>query len=278
MYKWIQGTALNTKGRAIIYGSLFDNASRALADRSYWELPSFLVLANRETQGLLHTLHSADAIQKAGVSGDSFKLAHASSVKKLHAFAEQRGLRSIPFLPSYIVELPCQTEEVLPITPHEDVIYVGSFHNPLGLHQAIHAAATLYQTELAETLMRTGRLELEIQKIPHTFAVTSCSDLPEETPFIPYLFNRFLYPLIETSSSNFSAERMLLQEELKAFGKGTHLEESLCELGSAFVAPSCRPGHVKEFQAAHCALVNHIYNEAYEEAAEAQRLIDTMRV
>lgn len=278
MYQWIRGNKVRPLGRAFIYGALFEKAQTAFTEQSYWGPFPVPALADRQTLAVFHTLHAADTVQKLGMDGELLRQSTPSLVESGHAFAEANGLRQIRLLPSYTIELPLSCERTLPITSQEDVLFVGTYHSSHVLYDAMKAGAKLYQAHLHERLERTGTLERFVKKIPHTFSVTSLRDLPEETPLIPYLNNRFLDPLTLARQHKKTTDSMVLREELESFGSGTPLEGPLRALADAFAQPACRPKHIQEFQATHCALVQYVAAEEYAKAAEAQQLIEQMKV
>lgn len=276
MYKWIQGTQLHPQGRAIVYGAIFREETKRLADLSYFEHPQIGVLADRAIEGVFHTFESREGVQKLGIPPEMIKEGLSQATPQMHALAEMHGLRTISFLPSFTFQIPCALEGALPVTPHEDVIFVGSYHNPLHLHEAVLAGSTLYHTGLSESLERAGTLEQRVHRIPHTFQAQCVADLSEGQLLVPYLTNRFLVPLAGAGGN--TALLRELHDELVAFGEGTALEEPFHQLYEAFTRPACRPDHVAEFRAAHMALVHYVAEEAYEKAREAQTLINDMRV
>ena len=117
MLQWIQGTALHPQGRAIVYGALFDEALKGLADRSYWEHPSIPQLGKRRVHALFHTLQSTDVVQKLGLSAHVLKDLINQSLPQMHAFAEANGLRTIRTLRAYTAEHPPCFEKDLLLTP-----------------------------------------------------------------------------------------------------------------------------------------------------------------
>ncbi|MSS75051.1 hypothetical protein EXS73_02460 [Candidatus Pacearchaeota archaeon] len=278
MFKWVQGNELSPQGRAIVYGVAFSKDLRLLADRSYFEHPRLEALASRQIWGVFHTLQSHEGVQKLDVPAELIREGMAQVTPQMHAVAEEEGIRTISYLPSFTFQLSSSAESLLPLTPHEDVIFVGSYHNSLRLHEAVYAVSHLYQARLSEFFERSGSLDSFVKKIPHTFSLTSVRDLPEETPLLPYLVNRFLDPLTLARAKKDTAGLMVLREELEGFGAGTFLETSLCELASAFVQPACRSQHVQEYQATHCSLVQYVATEEYAKAAEARQLIDAMKI
>lgn len=278
MYKWIQGNELRPQGRAIVYGAEFAAGLKGLADRSFWEPPPVKALASRSVQGVFHTLNSADAVQKLNVPAELLKQGRAYSSESLHALAEQQGFRELSTLPSYTLQLPMSEEGALPVTPQEDVVFVGTYHNPLQLQLAVQSGAQLYHAGFTESLSRQGTLERWVQRIPHTFSVSSVTGLPEETPLIPYMLNRFLHPLRVAQEAKQPQRVTALTEEFVAFGKGTPLEDPFQQLMDAFLRPACLPEHIPIFQATHCALVTYVHTEQYSEAAATQRIIEAMRV
>lgn len=278
MYKWIQGSELRPQGRAIVYGAEFEEDMKGLADRSFWEFPSVKSLASRSVHGVFHTLNAVDAVQKFNVPAELLKQGHAYTFESLHTFAEQQGFRELPTLPSYTLQLPMAEEGTLPVTSQEDVIFVGAYHNSLQLQLAVQSGSQLYHAGFTESLARQGTLEKLIQRIPHTFSITSVDGLPEDTPLVPYVMNRFLMPIRVAQEKKQPDKATALAAEFIAFGKGTRLEVPFQQMARAFTRPPCRPEHVQVYQATHCALVTYVHNEQYIEAAETQRLIEAMQV
>lgn len=180
-------------------------------------------------------------------------------------------------VPFFAAQLPILDEEEI-MASEEDVIYAGSFNDPLFCLNSAMMGIAFYRMKFSDQLMNSivkSKQEVKIkEKIPVRQNIIYTQIPQKELP--EFIYKNYIIQMMNAKRDNKREEYKTLEDQFISFGKGSHFQSDIVDL-CKFISSSS--GDIKDTPIITATInkINAINTENFEAAAKYRDEVNLLR-